>query len=106
MFVNMCSLTIFHIQRRRRFRRPSGSTLAMFSKEYREAHLQALLGGSGIANSSSSFSSFTGAADSLLSDLTYTLPLDPAKQDECLSEMNVVPASTHKTRYAVLFIFK
>ena len=78
----------------------------MFSKEYREAHLQALLGGSGIANSSSPFSSFNGAADSLLSDLTYNLPLDPAKQDECLSEMNVVPSSTHKTRYAIVFIFK
>jgi hypothetical protein len=77
----------------------------MFSKEFQEAHLQALLGGSGIANGSSSISSF-GAGDSLLSDLAYNLPSDSTKGDKFMGEMSIVPSSTHKPRYDELSILE
>jgi len=59
------------MQRRRRFRRagvPSNATLSLLGKELREAHLQALLGGT------SRSSTLSSAADPLLSSLVYNVP--------------------------------
>ncbi|KAH7286539.1 hypothetical protein KP509_32G011600 [Ceratopteris richardii] len=85
---------LFKIQRRRRFRRsavPAGSTLAFLGKdykEYREAQLQAILGGGAFRGSGNSASG--NAADSLLSALAYSFPTidtdDVPKQQACVKE--------------------
>lgn len=70
-FLDVFSLTAAHMQRRRRFRRagvPSNATLSLLGKELREAHLQALLGGT------SRSSTLSNASDPLLSSLVYNVP--------------------------------
>lgn len=81
---------LFKIQRRRRFRRsgvPSGATLSLLGKEYREAHLQAILGSSAFRGSGSSSANNT---DSLLSALAYSFPMiesdDVQKQQHLVGE--------------------
>ncbi|CAK9217336.1 unnamed protein product [Sphagnum jensenii] len=66
------------MQHRRRFQRggtPSSATLSLLGKELRDAHLQALLGGSTSYMGSLS----TNAADPLLSNLGYSLPISEAE---------------------------
>lgn len=63
---------LFKMQRRRRFRRagvPSNATLSLLGKELREAHLQALLGGT------SRSPGLSNATDPLLSSLVYNVPI-------------------------------
>jgi hypothetical protein len=63
---DMLTLTPAYMQRRRRFRRagvPSNATLSLLGKELREAHLQALLGGT------SRSPGLSNATDPLLSSL-------------------------------------
>lgn len=67
---------LFKMQRRRRFRRagvPSSATLSLLGKELREAHLQALLGGT------SRSSGLSNATDPLLSSLVYNVPITEAE---------------------------
>lgn len=96
---------LFKIQRRRRFRRsgvPPGATLSLLGKEYREAHLQAILGGGAFRGSGSSSASNT--TDSLLSALAYNFPMietdDVQKQqhfvDDNLTKSPVPPAKSSK----------
>jgi len=76
---------LFKMQRRRRFRRagvPSNATLSLLGKELREAHLQALLGGT------SRSSTLSSAADPLLSSLVYNVP--PTETEEAPPKPTVV----------------
>lgn len=76
---------LFKMQRRRRFRRagvPSNATLSLLGKELREAHLQALLGGT------SRSSTLSSAADPLLSSLVYNVP--PTETEEVPPKPTVV----------------
>jgi hypothetical protein len=80
IFINIwcVALTATYMQRRRRFQRggtPSSATLSLLGKELRDAHLQALLGGSTSYMGSLS----TNAADPLLSNLGYSLPISEAE---------------------------
>ena len=75
------------MQRRRRFRRagvPSNATLSLLGKELREAHLQALLGGT------SRSAALASATDPLLSSLVYNVPMseteDPPKPTVVVEE--------------------
>lgn len=88
---------LFKIQRRRRFRRggvPPGATLSLRGKEYRDAHLQALLGGGAFRSSGGSLNN---VMDSLLSALTSSFPTseseDSVKQNQCIEE-NLPKASS------------
>ncbi|KAH7431522.1 hypothetical protein KP509_08G053500 [Ceratopteris richardii] len=102
---------MFKILRRHRFRRPgmpSGSTLSMLSKEYREAHLQALFSGGPFRGSGNSGSA--AAADSLLTALAYSFPIieteDAPKQqpyvDENLNKLSVLPSKPSKPKIEIL----
>ncbi|XP_024389433.1 protein DEHYDRATION-INDUCED 19 [Physcomitrium patens] len=78
---------LFKMQRRRRFRRagvPSNATLSLLGKELREAHLQALLGGT------SRSSGLSSATDPLLSSMVYNVPIseteDPPKPTVVVEE--------------------
>lgn len=67
---------LFKMQRRRRFRRagvPSNATLSLLGKELREAHLQALLGGT------SRSSGLSNVTDPVLSSLVYNVPISEAE---------------------------
>lgn len=85
---------LFKIQRRRRFRRagaPLGSTLSLTaSKEYRDVHLQALLGAGSFRSSGGSSGLLSNTTDSLLSVLAYNFPMseceDLSKQKQCINE--------------------
>ena len=84
---SMLTLTAAYMQRRRRFRRagvPSNATLSLLGKELREAHLQALLGGT------SRSSGLSNATDPLLSSLVYNVPIseteDPPKPTVVVEE--------------------
>ncbi|KAI5064540.1 hypothetical protein GOP47_0021210 [Adiantum capillus-veneris] len=101
---------LFKVQRRRRFRRsgvPSGATLSLLGKEYREAHLQAILGSGAFRASGSSASNST--ADSLLSALAYSLPMietdDVSKQqpfvDENLNKSSVSSLKPSKPKLEI-----
>lgn len=96
---------LFKIQRRRRFRRsgvPPGATLSLLGKEYREAHLQAILGSGAFRGSGNSSANST--TDSLLSALAYSFPMieadDVQKQqhfvDETLTKSPVSSAKPSK----------
>lgn len=93
---------LFKIQRRRRFRRsavPSGATLSLLGKEYREAHLQAILGGGAFRGSGSSTSSST--ADSLLSALAYNFPMietDEVSKQQPFVDENLTKPSVSSTK--------
>jgi hypothetical protein len=76
--VTLQHANLLKMQRRRRFQRggtPSSATLSLLGKELRDAHLQALLGGSTSYMGSLS----TNAADPLLSNLGYSLPISEAE---------------------------
>lgn len=82
------------MQRRRRFRRagiPSNAALSLFGKEIREAHLQALLGGTSRSSAPSS------ATDVLLSSLVYNISVteteDPPKPAVVVVEQPVKSSS-------------
>ena len=62
---------------------PPGSTLSLLGKEYREAHLQAILNSSAFRGSGTSLSS---VPDSLLSALAFSFPM---------TEVEDVPKQTH-----------
>jgi hypothetical protein len=85
---------LFKMQRRRRFRRagiPSNAALSLFGKEIREAHLQALLGGTSRSSAPSS------ATDVLLSSLVYNISVteteDPPKPAVVVVEQPVKSSS-------------
>ena len=81
------------MQRRRRFRRagvPSNATLSLLGKELREAHLQALLGGT---SRSSGLSGLSHATDPLLSTLVYNVPITEAEDPPKPSAINEEPPS-------------
>lgn len=70
---------LFKIQRRRRFRRgglPTGATLSLLGKDYREAHLQALLGNGAFGSNGGSLNSMM---DSLLSALANSFPISESE---------------------------
>jgi hypothetical protein len=84
---------LFKMQRRRRFRRagvPSNATLSLLGKELREAHLQALLGGT---SRSSGLSGLSHATDPLLSTLVYNVPITEAEDPPKPSAINEEPPS-------------
>ncbi|KAJ8545495.1 hypothetical protein K7X08_018078 [Anisodus acutangulus] len=75
------SLTLKHVQRRRRLRRvaiPGSQALSLLGRDLREAHLQVLLGGSGYRSSSAT--STTAANDPFLSSLGLNYPTFEAEE--------------------------
>lgn len=108
-------LTEKYLQRRRRAHRvavPSSQALSLLSRDLREAHLQALLGGASAGSSvgyrSNSFNNTSGAAatDPFLSSLIFNIPTseaeDISKSVLTASEdspKNPAPSHIWKSRY-------
>ncbi|KAJ8549539.1 hypothetical protein K7X08_033246 [Anisodus acutangulus] len=90
------SLTLKHVQRRRRLRKvaiPSSHALSLLGRDLREAHLQVLLGGSGYRSSSATAT--TAANDPLLSSLGLNYPTFEAEEIS-KSVLSTVEDSTTK----------
>lgn len=90
------------MQRKRRYRRGSNSTLALLRKELREGNLQSFIGGSSYLGSS------TTEADPLLSSFMYHPPLvdeppavQPPAEDCSMKESSVDDLSE---RYFLIII--
>lgn len=92
------SLTLKHVQRRRRLRRvaiPSSQALSLLGRDLREAHLQVLLGGSGYRSSSAASTTAAAASDPFLSSLALNYPTLEAEEIS-KSVLSTVEDSTTK----------
>lgn len=92
------SLTLEHVQRRRRLRRvaiPSSQALSLLGRDLREAHLQVLLGGSGYRSSSAIAATAAAANDPFLSSLVSNYPTFEAEEIS-KSVLSTVEDSTMK----------
>ncbi|KAH0717912.1 hypothetical protein KY285_013943 [Solanum tuberosum] len=77
------SLTLKHVQRRRRLRKvaiPSSQALSLLGRDLREAHLQVLLGGSGYRSSTATSTTAAAANDPFLSSLVLNYPTFEAEE--------------------------